>query len=351
MNTSGPVSRVLPEGRWPMRTLIALFVCLTASSALLGGRSELSRRQGDPDRRRGRLGLPDRRSRDASSLRVARDQDRRRRRRERQDRRRDHRHARRARHRARPRARPRIHEQRPGELIDDRRPQDAEAARAPSRPGRIPTASATCRIARKSGRSTTRADRSRRSTRCRPRSSRRSRSEARSRKRSRTRPPIACTSTSRTRVRSRSSTRSRTRSSRRGRSPAAKVRPGLAFDAKNHLLLSACDGKMAVTDSRSGKAVTSFPIADRVDGNGFDAGNRAGVRLERHRRRDDRARGRAGQVHGRPDGEDAALRPDDVARSDDAPRLRAGGVDDAGANGRPQITPGTMKVLVLGMEP
>jgi len=45
---------------------------------------------------------------------------------------------------------------------------------------------------------------------------------------------------------------------------------GLAFDAKNHLLLSACDGKMAVTDSRSGKAVTSFPIADGVDGNGFD---------------------------------------------------------------------------------
>ena len=45
---------------------------------------------------------------------------------------------------------------------------------------------------------------------------------------------------------------------------------GLAFDAKNHLLLSACDGKMAVTDSTSGKAVTSFPIADRVDGNGFD---------------------------------------------------------------------------------
>ena len=49
---------------------------------------------------------------------------------------------------------------------------------------------------------------------------------------------------------------------------------GLAFDAQNHLLLSACDGKMAVTDSRSGKAVTSFPIADRVDGNGFDPDTR-----------------------------------------------------------------------------
>ncbi len=45
---------------------------------------------------------------------------------------------------------------------------------------------------------------------------------------------------------------------------------GLAFDAKNHLLLSACDGRMAVTDSRQGKAVTSFPIGNRVDGNGFD---------------------------------------------------------------------------------
>src|SRR6267143_1252059 len=32
----------------------------------------------------------------------------------------------------------------------------------------------------------------------------------------------------------------------------------------------AFDGKMAVTDSTNGKAVTSFPIADDVDGNGFD---------------------------------------------------------------------------------
>jgi len=45
---------------------------------------------------------------------------------------------------------------------------------------------------------------------------------------------------------------------------------GLAFDARNHLLLSACDQKMAVIDSTSGKTVTSFPIAGRVDGNGFD---------------------------------------------------------------------------------
>jgi len=45
---------------------------------------------------------------------------------------------------------------------------------------------------------------------------------------------------------------------------------GLAFDPRNHLLLSACNEKMAVIDSTSGKTVTSFPIAGRVDGNGFD---------------------------------------------------------------------------------
>jgi DNA-binding beta-propeller fold protein YncE len=45
---------------------------------------------------------------------------------------------------------------------------------------------------------------------------------------------------------------------------------GLAFDATNHVLLSACDGKMAVTDSRTGKSLGSFPIGGGVDGNGFD---------------------------------------------------------------------------------
>ncbi len=33
---------------------------------------------------------------------------------------------------------------------------------------------------------------------------------------------------------------------------------GLAFDAPHHLLLSACDAKMAVTGSTSGRAVTGF---------------------------------------------------------------------------------------------
>src|SRR6185503_6109542 len=45
---------------------------------------------------------------------------------------------------------------------------------------------------------------------------------------------------------------------------------GLAFDARNHVLLSACDGTMALTDSRSGKSLGSFPIAGAVDGTGFD---------------------------------------------------------------------------------
>jgi DNA-binding beta-propeller fold protein YncE len=66
---------------------------------------------------------------------------------------------------------------------------------------------------------------------------------------------------------------------------------GLAFDPGNHLLLSAYDGKMAVTDSRSG------------------------VRLERHWSADHRPRRRAERVHRRPDGEDAAVGTDDVARS------------------------------------
>ena len=106
---------------------------------------------------------------------------------------------------------------------------------------------------------------------------------------------------------------------------------GLAFDAKNHLLLSACDGKMAVTDSRSGKAVTSFPIADHVDGNGFDEATGLAFASSGTGVADHRARRRAGQIHRRADRDDAAVWPDDVARSDDAPRLRAGGHDDAGS--------------------
>jgi DNA-binding beta-propeller fold protein YncE len=126
---------------------------------------------------------------------------------------------------------------------------------------------------------------------------------------------------------------------------------GLAFDAKNHLLLSACDGKMAVIDSRSGKAVTSFPIAERVDGNGFDvatglafASSGTGVLTVAH--------------------EDAPNKFTVVQTAKTQPSGRTMWLDPAthrvyvpvamttpGPNGRAQLTPGTMKILVLGMEP
>jgi DNA-binding beta-propeller fold protein YncE len=121
----------------------------------------------------------------------------------------------------------------------------------------------------------------------------------------------------------------------------------LAFDAKNHLLLSACDGTMAVTDSRSGKAMTSFPIASGVDGNGFDsatglafASSSTGVLTIAH--------------------EDAPNKFTVVQTAKTQPSGRTMWLDPpthnvyvpvatttAGPNGRAQITPNTMKVLVL----
>lgn len=124
---------------------------------------------------------------------------------------------------------------------------------------------------------------------------------------------------------------------------------GMAFDPKNHLILSACDGKMAVVDSASGKTVTSFPIADDVDGNGFDpatgyafASSRTGVVTIAH--------------------EDAPGKFTVVQTLKTAPSGRTMTLDaathtvyvpvamtTAGPNGRAQITPNTMKVLVFGM--
>jgi len=122
---------------------------------------------------------------------------------------------------------------------------------------------------------------------------------------------------------------------------------GLAFDAKNHVLLSACDGKMALTDSRSGKPVGSFPIAAGVDGNGFDPDTRlafassgTGVLTIAH----EDAPGRftvVQTVPTQPSGRTMWLDP--------ATHLVYVPVGTAtvAANGRRQITPGTMKVLVL----
>jgi DNA-binding beta-propeller fold protein YncE len=123
---------------------------------------------------------------------------------------------------------------------------------------------------------------------------------------------------------------------------------GMAYDQKNHLILSACDGKMAVVDSTSGKTVTSFPIADDVDGNGFDpatgyafASSRTGVLTIAH--------------------EDAPGTFTVVQTLKTAPSGRTMTLDaathnvyvpvamtTAGPNGRAQITPNTMKVLVFG---
>ena len=124
---------------------------------------------------------------------------------------------------------------------------------------------------------------------------------------------------------------------------------GLAFDQKNHLLLSACDGKMAVTDSRSGKAVTSFPIADDVDGNGFDpatgyafASSRTGVLTIAH----EDAPGKFTVVQTlktQPSGRTMTM--DAVSHNVYVPVA----MTTAGPNGRAQITPNTMKVLVFGM--
>jgi DNA-binding beta-propeller fold protein YncE len=46
---------------------------------------------------------------------------------------------------------------------------------------------------------------------------------------------------------------------------------GLAMDLKNRRLFSGCDNKMmAVTNADTGKVITTLPIGDGVDGNGFD---------------------------------------------------------------------------------
>ena len=123
---------------------------------------------------------------------------------------------------------------------------------------------------------------------------------------------------------------------------------GLAFDAKNHLLLSACDDRMAVTDSASGKAITSFPIAGGVDGSGFDpatglafASSGTGVLTIAH--------------------EDAPNKFTVVQTAKTQPSGRTMWLDvethnvyvpvaatTPGRGGRPQIITDTMKVLVLG---
>jgi DNA-binding beta-propeller fold protein YncE len=126
---------------------------------------------------------------------------------------------------------------------------------------------------------------------------------------------------------------------------------GLAFDSKNHLLLSACDGRMTVTDSRSGKIVTSFPIGDRIDGNGFDpatglafASSGAGVLTIAHEDAPDKftvVQTVKTQTSGRTMWLDPTTHRVYVPVATTVP---------TGPNGRPQIAAGTMKVLVLGTQ-
>ena len=123
---------------------------------------------------------------------------------------------------------------------------------------------------------------------------------------------------------------------------------GLAFDAKNHALLSACDGKMAVTDSRSGTSLGSFPIAGGVDGNGFDpktelafASSGTGVLTIAHE--DAPGRFRVIQtVTTQRSGRTMWLDP-----SSHRVYIPVGDTTPGVNGGRAQITPGSMKILVL----
>jgi DNA-binding beta-propeller fold protein YncE len=127
----------------------------------------------------------------------------------------------------------------------------------------------------------------------------------------------------------------------------------LAFDAKNHLLLSACgdSGTMVVVDSTLGKVTTSFPIATGVDGNGFDpatqlafASSGTGVVTVAHE--DARDKFTVVQtVKTQPSGRTMWLEP-----TTHRVFVPVGTVMQD-ANGRRQVTPETMKILVLSIQP
>jgi hypothetical protein len=126
---------------------------------------------------------------------------------------------------------------------------------------------------------------------------------------------------------------------------------GLAFDEAHHRLLAACDKRMVVVDSVSGKAVTSFPIGERVDGNGFDpatglafASSGTGVVTIAHEDTPDRFTV-VQTVTTQPSGRTMFLDP--VTHRVYVPVALTTPVP----NGRPQVTPGTMKVLVLAPQP
>lgn len=123
---------------------------------------------------------------------------------------------------------------------------------------------------------------------------------------------------------------------------------GLAFDARNHLLLSACAGTMVVIDSTNGRLVARFAIAEGVDGNGFDpvtrlafASSGRGVLTIAHQD-SPHAFSVVQTLQTRPSGRTMWLDP-----STHRVYVPAGTLAP-GPNGRPQVVPGTLKVLVLG---
>jgi hypothetical protein len=130
--------------------------------------------------------------------------------------------------------------------------------------------------------------------------------------------------------------------------PKCEEPTGLAFDEQNHLLLSACQGSMAVVDSRSGTVVTRFPIAEGVDGNGFDpitrmafASSGRGVLTIAHQD-SPRAFTVVQTLSTRPSGRTMWLDP--TSHRVYVPA----GTQAPGASGRPSVVPGSLKVLVLG---
>lgn len=125
----------------------------------------------------------------------------------------------------------------------------------------------------------------------------------------------------------------------------------LALDAAHHRLLSACEGRMAVTDSASGRAVTSFPIAGGVDGNGFDpatglafASSGTGVLTIAHQDTPD-TYSVVQTVATQPSGRTMWLDP--ATHEVYVPV----GTMAKGSDGRSRVVPGSMKVLVLAPGP
>jgi DNA-binding beta-propeller fold protein YncE len=121
----------------------------------------------------------------------------------------------------------------------------------------------------------------------------------------------------------------------------------MALDQKNHLILSACDAKMALVDSTSGKTVGSFPIGDDVDGNGFDAStgyafaaSRGGTLTIAH----EDSPGKFTVVQTlKTQTSGKTMTVDPVSHRVYIPAATT----TAGPNGRAVISPNTMKVLVV----